>query len=354
MPDETIYTGAGGYATLTTASSGGKDGALLKISNPESKVNTVPPQALVEIGEALSVAENDNRLKFVVFYGDEGKVHAGADVTMFAGGLDEDTPDYAAVAEYLKQGAALDVRIKKLSRSRTTVSIMGGERFGGSVEWPLMASYVVASPETGVQFSEVNIGILPGWDGVLNVLLKSGAANALYMAATGARLDAGQMDKAEIVTLVTEPDKVMGAALELAAEAPPAAERGPTERLIGEDEFLAMLSERLDAGRYRALVEEAGSKTKELDPKEMSKYIDKRLAELGKPCAPLAAEAVFGLVARGAGIDPHDLDAVEELALAEAARCSELMRTKDRVTGINSILKARENPLNKIAVFERS
>ena len=91
-----------------------------------------------------------------------------------------------------------------------------------------------------------------------------------------------------------------------------------------------------------------------MEPKEFSKHIDKQLAGLGKPCAPLAVEAVFGVVARGAGIDPTDLNAVQELAFEEAARCSDLMRTKDRVIGIDSILKARENPLNKIAVFTRS
>ncbi len=356
MADEEVFSGAGGYARLTRTTAGGKTGALLEISNPNSKVNTVPPEALAEIGGALDAVEADADVKFVVFHGGEGKVHAGADVTMFAGGLaeDEDPPNYAAVNEYLKQGAALDVRIKRLSAERTTVSIMHGERFGGSVEWPLMASYCVAEAGAGIQFSEVNIGILPGWDGVLNVLLKSGPTNALYMGATGARLDAGQMEEAGIVDDVTDSDKLMVKALELAAEAPPVAERGGVKGLVATGEFFKLLSDRLNVGRYQALRDEVAGQQGEMEPKEFSRHVDKQLAGLGKPCAPLAVESVFGLVAKAAGVDPADLDAVEKLAFEEAARCGELMRTRDRVIGIDSILRARENPLNKIAIFTRS
>jgi enoyl-CoA hydratase len=355
VADELLFSGAGGYASLRPVRQQGRSGAVLTIANPNSKVNTVPPQALAEINSALEALEADQGLHFVVFCGGQGQIHAGADVNMFAGGLgaDENPPDYEAVERYLLAGAQLDLRIKKLARQRTTVAVMQGERFGGSVEWPLMASYCLASPETGIQLSEATIGIIPGWDGVLNVLLKSGPASALYLGATGTRLDATGMVATGIVTAIAEPDQLMGAALKLAAEAPAAATCQQAEPAANLDTILKVLSERLDRRRYQALRAEAEAKAKELDPKALSKHIDARLGELGKPIAPLAAEAVFGLVARGASLDPADLDAVGELAVAEALLCSGLMRTRDRVAGIDSILKARENPLNKIALYAR-
>jgi len=329
---------------------------VLRIANPQSKVDILPPQALAEVDAALDALESDRKFRFVVFCGAEVPVHAGADVNMFAGGLGpgENPPDYAALKAYLEQGTALDLRIKKLSRRVTTVAAIQGERFGGAVEWPLMCSYVVAAPETGIQFSEVNIGILPGWDGILNAMLKSGPLNALFLGTLGVRLDAGQMDAAGIVTLLAaEADKLMLAALALGAEAPPGAERGAVKPLVEPEALFKTLAERLDRRRYQALRAEAEKKQPELDPKEFSKYIDRRLAELGRPVAPLAVEAIFGLVAAGARLSPADADGVAELAAAEAARCFELMQTHDRVTGINSVLKARENPLNKIPLFRR-
>lgn len=170
----------------------------------------------------------------------------------------------------------MDMRLKRLSRRIATVAVMRGERYGGSVEWPLMASRCVASAECAVQFPEVNVGIIPGWDGVLNVR------------------------------------------------------------------------------RYEALRDDCRSRQPSREPKELAKYIDERPAEMGRPVAPLAAEAVFGLLAKGARLAADDLEGIEELAYDEVASCSNLMKARDGAIGVNSILGARQDPLNKIAIFERS
>jgi enoyl-CoA hydratase/carnithine racemase len=358
MADESIFAGSGGFATLKGAESGGRKGALLEIANPESKVNTLPPAALAEIGQALDAVEADGSLQFVVFHGGQGKIHAGADVKMFAGELeasgDEKVIDLAAVEAYLKQGTALDVRIKKLSEKLTTVSVMHGERFGGSVEWPLMASYCAASTDTGIQFSEVNIGIIPGWDGVLNVAARSGTANALYMGATGARVDAVDMLEAGIIDAAVAPEELMSRALELAGSAAPKREAGERKELASEEEILATLKDRLDTSRYEAFRDNVAGEKEGADPKELAKSVEGRLAAMGKPCAPLAVESVTAFVKDCQDADLSDPAALEALAFKEAALCAALMKTKDRVIGINSILKAREDVLNKIPIYTKS
>jgi len=358
VADEKIFAGEGGYASLTRAEAGARKGLLLEISNPTSKVNTLPPDALSEIDTALEVVEKEADVEFVIFHGGEGRIHAGADVNMFAGvlepGGDEPVIDLDAVGKYLEQGTALDVRIKKLSSGKTTVSIMHGERFGGSVEWPLMATYCVAESGTGIQLSEVNIGIIPGWDGVLNILLKAGPANALYMGATGARVDAAGMQKAGIVDAVVDSDGLMAKALELAGTAAPKREKNIGVDLVSENEIMATLKDRLDVSRYEALRNTVAGEKDGADPKELSKSVDKRIAELGKPCAPLAVEAVTGFLKEASEMDLSDPANVEKLAFIEARLCTSLMKTNDRVLGINSILKAREDVLNKIALFTKT
>jgi len=358
MADEKIFAGSGGFATLTSAESGGRKGAVLEIANPNSKVNTLPPEALTEIGQALDAVEADASLEFLVLSGGEGKIHAGADVNMFAGEVgssgDEKGIDLAAVEAYLKQGTALDVRIKKLSQKLVTVSAMYGERFGGSVEWPLMATYCVAAEGTGIQLSEVNIGIIPGWDGVLNVAVKAGTANALYMGATGARVDAAAMLEAGIVDAVVAEDQIKSKALELAGTLPAAREKKEGKDLATEADILATLKDRLDVSRYAALRENVAEEKEGADPKELSKSVDARLAEMGKPCAPLSVEAVSAFVKDCQEADLSDVGALETLAFKEAALCTALMKTRDRVLGINSILKAREDVLNKIPVYTKS
>ncbi|MHC4914729.1 MAG: enoyl-CoA hydratase/isomerase family protein [Planctomycetota bacterium] len=359
MAEETIFAGGGGYAKLTRAESGSRKGAVLEISNPNSKVNTLPPEALTEIGEALDAVDADGSLEFLVLCGGEGKVHAGADVNTFAGEVEppegEKGIDLAAVEAYLKQGAALDVRIKKISKKLTTASAMSGERFGGSVEWPLMTTYCVAAEGTGIQLSEVTIGIIPGWDGVLNVALRSGPASALYMGATGARVDDAQMLESGIVDAVVPESEIVAKALEIAGSAPP--ERAAAERkeLASEEEILAALKDRLDTSRYEALRDNVAEEKEEGgDPKELSKSVEERLAQMGKPCAPLAVEAVSAFVKDCQEADLGDVAAFETLAFKEAALCTALMKTADRVMGINSILKAREDVLNKIPIYTKS
>jgi len=358
MADETLFAGSGGFATLTAARSGARKGAVLEIGNPESKVNTLPPEALTEIGQALDAVEADGSLEFLVLCGGEGRIHAGADVNMFAGEIapsgDGKKIDLGAVDAYLKQGTALDVRIKKLSQKLVTVSAMYGERFGGSVEWPLMATYCVAAEDTGIQLSEVNIGILPGWDGVLNVAIKAGPANALYMGTTGARLTAEQMLEAGIVDAVVPEEQIVARALELAGSKPPKREGVEGKDLLGEEELLKLITERLDTARYQALRDEVAGEKEGADPKELSKSVDKRLAKLGKPSAPLAVEAVTAFVQDCQNADLSDVSVIETLAFKEAALCAALMKTRDRVLGIDSILKAREDVLNKIAIFTKS
>jgi enoyl-CoA hydratase/carnithine racemase len=358
MADEGLFAGSGGYAKLKSVESGARKGAILEIANPSSKVNTLPPEALAEMGQALDAAAADPSLEFLVLCGGEGKVHAGADVNMFAGEItpsgDGKKIDLEAVDAYLRQGTALDVRIKKLSRKLVTVAAMYGERFGGSVEWPLMATYCVAAEDTGIQLSEVNIGILPGWDGLLNVAVKAGPANALYLGTTGARLTAAQMLEAGIVDAVVPEGDIVAKALELAGSRPPKREGVEGKDLVSEEALLKLITERLDASRYQTLREEVAAEKQGADPKELARSVDRRLAKLGKPSAPLAVEAVTAFVQDCQNADLSDVNAIETLAFKEAALCAALMKTRDRVIGINSILGARDDVLNKIPVFTKS
>lgn len=337
----------------------GSDGALLQITNPTNKVNTVPPEAIIEINQALDVLEGDRKFSFVILHGTADKIHAGADVKMFSGGLtkDQNPPDFEGVRQYLQNGTKLDLRIKRLSQKMTTVSIIQGERFGGSVEWPLMTRYAVAAADAGMSLSEATIGILPGWNGILNILLKSGVQNALFLGTTGRRINAQQMLDAGIVTTVSSPENVMKTALDLAA-AGKAASSATTakKRFATDEELFEILGRRMNQKRYQALVNEM-TKVKEApgaDMKELSKTIDRKLEEMGKPLAPLSVEAIFGLIARhSVRISADNLDSIQEMAFDEADGCNALMMTHDRVIGIDSVLKARENPIHKIPLYQR-
>lgn len=377
---ELIYTGPEGYVTLTRAEHSGKHGALLYYANPDArKLHAVDVQGMCEMEDAVSALEQEAEgLDFCIFCGAYDQVHAGADITQFAG-----DPDYAAIKKHLDRGTILDVRIKKLWPKLRTVAILAGDRYGGSVEWPLFAEWAVACDKARLQFSEVHLGIVPGWNGILNVILKSNALNGKYMGQTGNPVAANglmKMGLAQAIVATPEPpdrrsvereqwpliwaehaalcqEVLMGSALKLAtAEAAPVRETGFV--LASEEDLAAEVARRTDPKPYMELRDEIAAKLAALgaepgkdELKALTKEVNKSLGALGKPLAPASVNGLAEYVARWGVLGRDELLAnFEEAAVGEVTLCDELMHTEHRRAGIGAILN--RNPAERVPVFD--
>lgn len=375
------YAGPHGYVTLRTAECGGIRGLVLRYANPDPrKLHAIDEQGMIEMFAALEKIEclaGEGGAEFLVFHGTCDPVHAGADITQFAG-----NPDYVVIRGHLQRGTELDIRLKALWPRLRTVAVFNGDRYGGSVEWPLFCEYGVADVRTRIQFSEVHLGIIPGWNGVLNVLLKSGAQNAVYMGATGNPVSAAQMLQMGLVQRVVETPpppqknevpaeqwpalwaqycadcegKLLEAALELAAGNEAPAPRSGFE-LASEGALAEEIERRTDAQAYRALSEGIAAELAAADPadpevpKTLAKKAAVEVAKLGKPLAPQAVEAVRGFVDRWAGMPEGELlRRFAEAAREEAELCCALMPTQHRRLGVNAVLS--KNPAERVAVFD--
>jgi len=264
-----------------------------------------------------------------------------------------------------------------------TVAILCGDRYGGSVEWPLFAERAVCDQQTRLQFSEVHLGIVPGWNGVLNVFLKSNAANAAYMGLTGNPVGAHELRKANLVQAVIntpEPPNrreippeawpgmwaahagqcqhmLINAALELAVREEDHI-NGSEFELAAAEELEEQLKARMDTSVYAALRDEVKQKLAGLgetpakeDLKALTKEINKRLAGLGKPLAPAAVAGLKGLFAKWRSMTFEQLvGSFPEAAHAEEKLCSDLMHTEHRRRGINAVLS--RNPVDRVPVFD--
>jgi enoyl-CoA hydratase/carnithine racemase len=365
---EMIYQGSNGYVWLKRVTHEGKTGALLYYANPDPrKLHAVDVEGMRELEEGIAaLAGAVDELEFCVFHGAYDPVHAGADITQFAGDC-----DYGAIDVHLNRGTELDIRVKQLWPRLRTVAILCGDRYGGSVEWPLFAEWAVCDQATRLQFSEVNLGIVPGWNGILNVLLKSNAFNAKYMGQTGNPVNAVELNQMGLVQTVVNtpspPDRrsiapedwpaiwqhhagdcmelLMSTALDLAAaEERPQRNRG--YELTSAPELAAEIARRTNPRPYRALREEIEQQAAALGEapdkdqvKAVSKEINKRLAELGKPLAPAAVKGLWEFVDRWANHTPSQLLANYAAAAHEEAKlCSDLMHSMHRREGVNAIL----------------
>jgi len=209
------------YLVIEKVSYKGVKGAILCYYNPP--VHQVGNPALDAHLEGLDkVYAAREELKFLILYGANDPVHAGGDLKESLEKLDRtlamkkekeqgDTPPqeidqlYDWADNRLRKGVSLHGIVRKIARHLRVVAVCGGgTRFGGSAEVPLMADYLVGDSRSGMCFSEVMIGLLPGWSGVARAIVKSGPINAQYMALTGREVKADKLKMCGIYNAVVD------------------------------------------------------------------------------------------------------------------------------------------------------
>jgi enoyl-CoA hydratase/carnithine racemase len=187
-----------------------KQGAILAYYNPP--VHQVGNPALDAYLVGLEkLFQNKKDFDFLVMTSANDPVHAGGDLKESLSKLDkalEIKKEKEAVGEpgeaidrlfewadtRIQKGAALHKKVRTLAQHMRVD--LGGRRIikkGGSAEIPLMADYLVGDSRSGMCFSEAMIGLIPGWAGVARMLIKSGAANAEYMAMTSEEVKASDL-----------------------------------------------------------------------------------------------------------------------------------------------------------------
>jgi enoyl-CoA hydratase/carnithine racemase len=210
-----------GFLAIDEVSFQGKKGAILCYYNPP--VHQVGNPGLDAYLEGLDLLyDRRDDLKFLLMAGANDPVHAGGDLKESLDKLDKtlalkkEKAEAGASAEEidrlyewadkrLEKGIALYAKVRKLAGPLRTVAVCGGgTRFGGSAEIPLMCDHLVGDSRSGMCFSEVMIGLLPGWSGVARAIAKAGPLNARYMAMTGKEVEADKLKAIGIYNLVVD------------------------------------------------------------------------------------------------------------------------------------------------------
>ena len=369
---QALHTWADGRAGLVAdrVTYRGKPGAILAYTNPpvHQVGNPGLDAYLTALGEVAAVA---NELDFLVMAGTCDPAHAGGDIRESLTQLDQTLEKRAELQAAgasesaiwdlyswgdarLDKGFALYKAIRNLSAQLVTVAICGGgTRFGGSAEVALMADYLVGDSRSGMCFSEVQIGLIPGWGGVGRAVTKAGFANARQLAYTADVANAERLVEMGLYDRVVEIDsplprmtrtgdknadkaaylgalvanemdagpQVLEAALQLVVAPPAKAE------MHSEPPPLAMeeVERRADPATYDGLY---GTRIRE---------IKERIAELGRPLAPQSVEALHELFARFEGQDWDE----EAFIRAEQDADADLYRDPRFRAGIVATLEQR-------------
>ncbi|TKS86957.1 Trifunctional enzyme subunit alpha, mitochondrial 78 kDa gastrin-binding protein TP-alpha [Collichthys lucidus] len=198
------------------------DVAVVRINDPNSKVNTLSIQMQNEMAEVMNEVWADSAVQSAVLISSKpGCFIAGADINMIQACKNEEE-----VAKLSQEGQKMFERIEK--SPKPIVAAINGSCLGGGLEFAIACQYRVAtkSKKTVLGTPEVMLGLLPGAGGTQRLPKMVGLPSAFDMMLTGRNIRA---DKAKKMGLVDQLVDTLGPGL-----------KSPEERTIDYLEEIAI------------------------------------------------------------------------------------------------------------------
>lgn len=188
----------------------GDAGVAVLTIDRQDKLNSLNPQVIGEIREALLGLEDDQPRVTIVTGAGERAFVAGADIAA----MNEMSPlEAKRFAELGHQATAL------LDRGHVpTIAAVNGFALGGGCELALACDIRIAAENALFGFPEVSLGILPGMGGTQRLPRLVGPGIAKEMIFSGRRIKAEEARTMNLVNRVVPEGEALNAARELAGE----------------------------------------------------------------------------------------------------------------------------------------
>jgi enoyl-CoA hydratase len=198
-----IYEKSEGMATIT-------------LNRPEA-LNAFSKEVVDEVLQAIEDIKADESTHVVVLTGaGEKAFSAGADIKAMKG------MNALKARELSLLGEKLCGSLENLEKP--VIAALNGYALGGGLEVAMSCDLRIASENSRVGQTEINIGLIPGWGGTQRLTRLVGTGKAKEMVYTGRIIDAKTAEQLGIVNMVVPADKfketVRQFALELASKAP--------------------------------------------------------------------------------------------------------------------------------------
>ena len=204
------------------------DVAIITYDVPGEAMNTLRAETDAELELARVAIESDPAVRAAVFIsGKPSGFIAGADIEMLRGA------DKAGLERLSREGQAGFARLAAMRKP--IVAAISGPCLGGGFELALACHGRVASDDDKTVFGlpEVQLGLLPGADGLQRVAARAGLATALELGLTGKQLRPAKAKRLGLVDEIVAKPILLQAAIELArtladegGARPPTAPRG--------------------------------------------------------------------------------------------------------------------------------
>lgn len=179
---------------------------VIRIDRPDA-MNAVNGAVTRQLGAALEAADSDSDVRAVVLTGTGRAFCAGADLKALAKGESLEDPDHPewGFAGYVRHFVSVP-----------TIAAVNGFALGGGTELVLASDLAILDPDAKLGLPEVKRGLLAAAGGVIRLQRQIPQKIALEIALTGEAISAERAVEMGLANAVSEPGKVLEAALDLA------------------------------------------------------------------------------------------------------------------------------------------
>jgi 3-hydroxyacyl-CoA dehydrogenase / enoyl-CoA hydratase / 3-hydroxybutyryl-CoA epimerase len=185
--------------------------ALVTINDRRAPLNTITPELGVELRAAIQRIETDAAIRgAVIVSGKEDSFIVGANIDMLK------AIKFASEAEKMAKELASELgRLRTLNKP--IVAAVNGQALGGGFELALACKAIVLSDDkkTAVGLPEVQLGLLPGANGLLRIAERAGLQVALDLGLTGKNVRPAKAKKLGLCEEVCAPAVLIEAALRI-------------------------------------------------------------------------------------------------------------------------------------------
>lgn len=179
--------------------------ALVFLDRPEV-INAIDPEMLAALNTIFDRIEADGDIRAMVVAGRGPRGFcSGADLATVASCVD------AAKRRFIESAWQTIDRIARLPVP--TVAALHGHVLGGGLELALACDFRLADPQTRLGLPEMQLGSVPSFGAVQRLPELIGRAKALELLLGGARIDSAEAQEMGLVTALSAPGEVLGAAL---------------------------------------------------------------------------------------------------------------------------------------------
>ncbi len=173
--------------------------AQITLNRPDA-LNALNDELMSELANALTAAQNNDKVRCIILTGSEKAFAAGADISMMK--------DKSFVEVF--SGDLFTAETEEIMRVRKPIiAAVSGYALGGGCELAMMCDFIICSETAKFGQPEINLGVVAGLGGTQRLTRLVGKSKAMDMNLTGRFMDAEEAERSGLVSRVVPCKKLM-------------------------------------------------------------------------------------------------------------------------------------------------